>query len=219
MVKQQNPWGGFASSQDTTIALQAMAKYAKAIYRKKGDSTITIRSKSGFAQAVHVDKDNSLTVQKVDLPEIPGEYSVSATGEGFVYLQSHLHFNALPEESEKGYFSFNVSTEPSHWTHASKKEFNIHVDVGYLGKRKNTNMALIIVTMVSGYVPDRESVNKLKKHPLVERTEILHENVTIYLKKISHETVSLEFSVEQEALVENLQPATAFVLDYYDPGM
>ncbi|XP_077114609.1 alpha-2-macroglobulin-like protein 1 [Ranitomeya variabilis] len=217
MVKQQNPWGGFASSQDTTIALQALAQYAKAIYRKKGDSTITIRSKSGFAQDIHVDKSNSLSVQKVDLPEIPGEYSVSAKGEGFVYLQSHLHCNVLPEESEKGYFSFNVSTEPSHWTYASKKEFNVHVDVRYLGKRENTNMALIIVTMVSGYVPDRESVNKLKKHPLVERTEILPENVTIYLKKISHETVSLEFSVEQEALVENLQPATAVVLDYYDP--
>ncbi|CAJ0966569.1 unnamed protein product [Ranitomeya imitator] len=202
---------------DTTIALQAMAKYAKVIYRKKGDLTITIRSKSGFEKIVHVDKDNSLSVQKVNLPEIPGEYTVSATGKGFVYFQSHLHCNVLPKESEKGYFSFNVSTEPSHWTHASKKEFNIHVDVGYLGRRENTNMALIIVTMVSGYVPDRESVNKLRINPLVERTEILPENVTIYLKKISHETVSLDFSVEQEALVENLQPATAVVLDYYDP--
>ncbi|XP_073402575.1 alpha-2-macroglobulin-like protein 1 isoform X2 [Dendrobates tinctorius] len=217
MLKQQNSRSGFASSQDTTIAIQAMAKYAKAIYRKKGDSTITIRSKSGFENTVNVNKANSLTVQRVDLPEIPGEYSVSATGEGFVCLQSQLHYNVLPEEGEKGYFSFNVSTEPSHWTHASKKEFNVHVDVRYLGKRECTNMALIIVGMVSGYVPDRESVNKLNKNPLVERTEILPENVTIYLKKIGNETVSLDFSVEQEALVENLQPATAFVVDYYDP--
>ncbi|CAJ0956714.1 unnamed protein product, partial [Ranitomeya imitator] len=152
--------GNQGKHRDTTIALQAMAKYAKVIYRKKGDLTITIRSKSGFEKIVHVDKDNSLSVQKVNLPEIPGEYTVSATGKGFVYFQSHLHCNVLPKESEKGYFSFNVSTEPSHWTHASKKEFNIHVDVGYLGRRENTNMALIIVTMVSGYVPDRESVNK-----------------------------------------------------------
>ncbi|XP_073402573.1 alpha-2-macroglobulin-like protein 1 [Dendrobates tinctorius] len=217
MLKQQNSWGGFDSSQDTTIAIQALTKYAKAIYRKKGDSTITIHSKSGFVNKVNVNKANSLTVQRVDLLEIPGEYSVSATGDGFVYLQSQLHYNVLPEEGEKGYFSFSVSTEPSHWTHASKKKFNVHVDVRYLGKRECTNMALIIVGMVSGYVPDRESVNKLNKNPLVEKTEILLENVTIYLEKICHESVSLDFSVEQEALVENLQPATAFVVDYYDP--
>ncbi|XP_073541267.1 alpha-2-macroglobulin-like protein 1 isoform X2 [Phyllobates terribilis] len=217
MVKEQNPWGGFGSSQDTTIALQAVAKYAKAIYRKKGDSTVTIHSKSGFEKIVHVNKSNSLYVQKIDLPEIPGEYSVAATGEGFVYLQSHLHCNVLPEHTEKEYFSFNVSTEPSDWTHASKKKFNVHVDVRYLGKRENTNMALIIVTMVSGYVPDSESVNKLKKNSLVERIEILAQNITIYLEKLTPETVNLDFSVEREALVENLQPATAIVLDYYDP--
>ncbi|XP_073541269.1 alpha-2-macroglobulin-like protein 1 [Phyllobates terribilis] len=217
MVKEQNPWGGFRSSQDTTMALQALAKYAKAIYRKKGDSTVTIRSKSGFEEIVHVAKSNSLNVHTVNLPEVPGEYSVAATGEGFLYLQSHLHCNVLPEDTEKEYFSFNVSTEPSDWTHASKKKFNVHLDVRYLGKRENTNMALIIVTMVSGYVPDRESVNKLMKNPLVARTEILPQNVSIYLTKLTHETIKLDFSVEQEALVENLQPATAFVLDYYDP--
>ncbi|KAM4034380.1 alpha-2-macroglobulin-like protein 1 [Anomaloglossus baeobatrachus] len=217
LVKQQNPWGGFGSSQDTSIALQAVAKYAKAIYRKKGDSTVTIQLKSGFEKIVHVDGSNSLFVQMVDLPDIPGEYSVSAAGEGVLYIQSHLHYNVLPEKHEKEYFSFNVTTEPCDWSHVSKKEFNVHVNVRYLGKRENTNMTLIILDMVSGYVPDKESVRKLKKHPLVERTEISAQNITIYLKQLSHETVSLDFSVEQEAYVENLQPATAAVLDYYDP--
>ncbi|KAM4034379.1 alpha-2-macroglobulin-like protein 1 [Anomaloglossus baeobatrachus] len=217
LVKRQNPWGGFGSSQVTSIALQAVAKYAKAIYRKTGDSTVTIQLKSGFEKIVHVDKSNSLFVQMVDLPDIPGEYSVSATGEGFLYIQLHVHYNVLPEKHEKEYFSFNVTTEPCDWNHASKKEFKIHVNVRYLGQRENTNMALIILDMVSGYVPDKESVNKLKKHPLVERTEISAQNITMYLKPLSHETVSLDFSVEQEADVDNLQPTTAAVLDYYDP--
>ncbi|KAM4012088.1 alpha-2-macroglobulin-like, partial [Anomaloglossus baeobatrachus] len=90
LLKQQNPWGGFGSSQDTSIALQAVAKYAKAIHRKEGDSTVTIRLKSGFEKIVHVDKSNSLIVQMVDLPDIPGEYSVSATGEGVLYMQVEI---------------------------------------------------------------------------------------------------------------------------------
>ncbi|XP_069836204.1 alpha-2-macroglobulin-like protein 1 [Dendropsophus ebraccatus] len=217
IVSQQNPWGGFYSSQDTTIALQALAKYAKAISHKKGDSTVTIKSKSGFEKIVHVDKSNSLLVQTVDLPEIPGEYTVRATGDGFVCVQSHLHYNVLPEESEKGYFSFNVSTEPSTCSHASQKRFDVHIDVSYSGKRENTNMAIIEVASFSGYVPDKDSVKKLKKNPLVERTEVSEGKIYMYLEKLTHDPVSFVFTLEQEALVENLQPVTAEVYDYYDP--
>ncbi|XP_069836198.1 alpha-2-macroglobulin-like [Dendropsophus ebraccatus] len=217
IVTQQNPWGGFYSSQDTTIALQALAKYAKAISHKKGDSTVTIKSKSGFEKIVHVDKSRSLLVQTVDLSEIPGEYTVSAIGNGFVYVQSHLHYTVLPAESVKGYFSFNVSTEPSTCSHASQKRFDVHIDVSYSGKRANTNMAMIVVEPVSGYVPDKESVRKLKKNPLVERTELSVDKISIYLEKLTHDPVSFVFTLEQEALVENLQPAIAVVFDYYDP--
>ncbi|XP_056385113.1 alpha-2-macroglobulin-like protein 1 [Hyla sarda] len=217
IVKHQNAWGGFYSSQDTTLAIQALAQYAKAINHKKGDSTVTIKSKSGFEKTIHVDKSNNLLVQTVDLPEIPGEYTVSATGDGFVYLQSHLHCNVLPEKTEKEYFSFNVSTEPSTCNHASWKRFDVHIDVSYSGKRENTNMAMIIVETVSGFIPDKDSVKKLKKNPLVERTEVSAENITIYLSKLTHEPVSFVFSLEQEAPVQNLQPASAVVFDYYDP--
>ncbi|XP_069836259.1 alpha-2-macroglobulin-like [Dendropsophus ebraccatus] len=217
LVKQQNPYGGFYSTQDTAIAVQALAKYAKAISHKKGDSTVTIKSKSGFEKTVHVDKTDSLLVQKIDLPEIPGEYTVTAIGDGFVYCQSHLYYHALPEEPEKGYFSFNVSSEPSTCTHASWKKFDVHMDVRYSGKREHTNMAMIVVKTVSGYVPEKESMRKLKKHPLVDRTEVSAHNISIYLTKLTHEPVSFVFTLEQETPVQNLQPGIAVVFDYYDP--
>ncbi|XP_066457063.1 alpha-2-macroglobulin-like [Eleutherodactylus coqui] len=217
MVTHQNPWGGFGSSQDTTVALHAMAEYAKAIKHKEGDATVTISSNSGFQKTVHVDKNNNLLVQTVDLPEIPGEYTMKATGDGFVYAQSHIHYNALPDPTEKGQFSFNISTEPSTCSRVSQQRFIVHMDVKYSGKREETNMAIIEVDHVSGYVPDKDTVEKLKKHPLVERTEISAQNLTIYLKKLTHETVSLAFAMEREAHVENLQPANVVIYDYYDP--
>ncbi|XP_069836270.1 alpha-2-macroglobulin-like isoform X2 [Dendropsophus ebraccatus] len=218
IVKRQNPQGGFYSSQDTTIALQALAKYAKASYQQEADSTVTIRSNSGFEKTVRVDKNNYLLVQTVDLPEIPGEYTVTATGDGFVYLQSHLYYHALPEEPEIGYFSFNVSVEPSTCTHASWKKFNIHMDAKYSGKRQHTNMAIIVVDTVSGYVPDKDSVKKLKKNPLVERTEVTEQSIYIYLTKLTHDPVSFVLTLQQEALVQNLQPGIAEVYDYYNPA-
>ncbi|KAM3912628.1 alpha-2-macroglobulin-like [Leptodactylus fuscus] len=217
LMSLQNAWGGFYSSQDTTLGLQAMAKYAEAIKHKKEDVTVTITSNSGFKKTVHVDKRNSLLVQQIELPDPFGEYSISATGEGFVSVQPHLHFFRMPDTHGKGPFSFNVSTEPSVCTHASYERFDVHVDVSYGGARPNSNMAVIVVETVSGYVPNRDSVKKMEKDPIVERTEITAQNVSIYLKKVSHEAFSLVFCMEQEAHVENLQPANAAVIDYYNP--
>ncbi|XP_056385122.1 alpha-2-macroglobulin-like isoform X2 [Hyla sarda] len=217
IMNWQNPYGGFQSSQDTTLALQALAKYARATRHKKGDSTVTIHSKSGFKKTVHVDKSNSLLVQTVDLPEIPGEYIVSATGDGFVYLQSHMHYHTLPDASERGHFSLNVSTTPSVCTQESQRKFDIHVDVRYSGNREYTNMAIIIIEPVSGYSPDRNSVKKLKNNSAVSRTEVSAEKISIYMDKLTHDSESLVFSLEQETNVENLQPATVVVYDYYFP--
>ncbi|XP_066457065.1 alpha-2-macroglobulin-like protein 1 [Eleutherodactylus coqui] len=217
MVTYQNLRGGYTSSQDTTIALQAMAKFAEAIKHKEGDATVTITSNSGFQKIVHVDKNNNLLVQTVDLPDIPGNYTISVTGDGLVYAQSHLYYYALPDRTEKGHFPFHISTEPSTCSRVSQQRFNVHMDVGYAGKREETNMAIIVVDHVSGYVPDEDTVEEMKKHPLVEKTEISAQNLTIYLKKLTHKTVNLNFSMEREAHVENLQPANVLVYDYYDP--
>ncbi|XP_044151967.1 alpha-2-macroglobulin-like protein 1 [Bufo gargarizans] len=213
----QNPYGGFRSSQDTTVALEALTKYAKATNNQKRDSTVTISSESGFQKIVHVEKSNSLLVQTVDLPKIPEKYTVSNKGDGFVLLQVHLHYNAFPKASDKDYFSLNVSTEPSACTHESQKKFDVHVDVRYTGKRENTNMALILIEPTSGYIPDKKSLEKLKQHPGVQRTEVSAEKVTIYLDTLTHATESYVLSLEQESNVENLQPATVVVHDYYFP--
>ncbi|XP_066455001.1 alpha-2-macroglobulin-like [Eleutherodactylus coqui] len=217
LVSKQNTNGGFPSSQDTTLALQALAKYAKVIKHKQGDSTVTIRSKSGFERTVHVDKINSFLVQRVDLPEIPGEYIVSITGNGAVYLQSRLHYNSLPETFERRYFSLNISSEPSVCTHESQKKFNVHMDIRYSGKRKHSNMAVILIESVSGYVLDKNSIKKLEKNPVVKKTEVSTQIVSIYLDKVTHTPESFVFSFEQETHVENLQPATVAVYDFYFP--
>ncbi|CAN2390047.1 alpha-2-macroglobulin-like, partial [Pristimantis euphronides] len=217
LVTHQTPNGGFYSTQDTNMAIQALAKYAAAIKHMKGDSTVTIRAESGFEKIVHLDKSNSLLIKTVDLPHVPGEYTVGVTGNGLVYLQSHLHYNALPDPSERGHFSLNVSTEPSVCTHETHRKFDVHMDVSYSGKRKNTNMVVILIEPLSGHLPNKASVKKLKNNPAVKRTEIWAKKISIYLDKVTHTTESLVFSLEQETNVENLQPATITVYDYYDP--
>ncbi|NXK41924.1 A2MG protein, partial [Piprites chloris] len=85
---QQNPNGGFSSTQDTVVALQALSLYGALTYAKsRAASKVTLQSGGNFQQDFQVDPTNRLLLQRMSLPRVPGEYSVEVSGEGCVYLQ------------------------------------------------------------------------------------------------------------------------------------
>lgn len=70
------------------MALQALSLYGAATYAKSGAaSKVALRSGGDFQQDFQVDPSNRLLLQRVPLPQVPGEYSVEVSGEGCVYLQ------------------------------------------------------------------------------------------------------------------------------------
>ncbi|KAM4605855.1 alpha-2-macroglobulin-like [Discoglossus pictus] len=216
IIKQQNPFGGFSSTQDTVVALQALALYAKNTYSEKEDVKVTVRSLSGFQEQLHVDKSNSFLLQRVTLPDIPGEYTVTAVGSGCVYVQTHLKYHIPPPKSEI-YFGLTVSTQPAVCTEESQAGFSILVETSYSGNRISSNMAMIEVDLLTGFFPDKKSVKRLEKNPNVRRTEVKPEKVIIYLEELSNEKETFSFSVIRDTPVRNLQPASVRVYDYYAP--
>uniref|UniRef100_A0A8U7M178 Uncharacterized protein n=1 Tax=Corvus moneduloides TaxID=1196302 RepID=A0A8U7M178_CORMO len=87
LTKQQNPYGGFASTQDTVVALEALALYATTIFSKDSpDLQVSLTSK-GFSQNFRVDKSNRLLLQTVELPAIAQDYTLRVQGHGCLFLQ------------------------------------------------------------------------------------------------------------------------------------
>ncbi|KTF90376.1 hypothetical protein cypCar_00011266 [Cyprinus carpio] len=64
LSKQQNAYGGFSSTQDTVVALQALAKYSAAIYNPEGSITVTVTSPSGQKNQFTVNQNNRLLYQE-----------------------------------------------------------------------------------------------------------------------------------------------------------
>ncbi|XP_063290776.1 alpha-2-macroglobulin-like protein 1 [Pelobates fuscus] len=217
VIKQQNPRGGFSSTQDTVVALQALSKYAKATFIESGYAKIRIRSHPGFQKQLIVDKSKSLLMQKVVLPYIPGKYTVTATGKGCVYVQTYLKYH-IPTSKTDTHFILSVNTQPTVCTSHVGRSFEILVEVRYTGNRISSNMVIVEVELLSGFISIEESVKKLEKNPLIKRTEVTAEKVIIYLEELKHQTEEFSFFVKQETLVKNLQPANVRVYDYYDPG-
>ncbi|KAM6115011.1 alpha-2-macroglobulin-like protein 1 [Phoenicopterus ruber ruber] len=217
LSKQQNPYGGFASTQDTVVALQALAKYAALMYGTNGDFTVTVTSPTGTTQDFALHNSNRLVLQRAALRELPGTYGVRARGQGCALVQLTLRYNVPPPPSV-GTFDLRVETEPGECSGDASARFRLLLRARYTGERPATNMVVIEAKLPSGYIPDKSSMVELKRQKLVKKVEVQPDQVTIYLDQLTKEEETFAFTATQDFPVRNLQPATVTLYDYYETG-
>uniref|UniRef100_A0A8B9C5J7 A2ML1 protein n=1 Tax=Anser brachyrhynchus TaxID=132585 RepID=A0A8B9C5J7_9AVES len=165
LSRQQNPYGGFASTQDTVVALQALAKYATLTYGSNGDFVVTVTAPAGSTQDFVLDASNRLVLQRAALHELPGLYAVQARGQGCVTLR----YNVPPPPST-GTFDLRVETEPKTCSADATPSLSTGLcPCRYTGERPTTNMAVI------------EAKSPL---PLHSKVEVQTDQVTIYLDQV-----------------------------------
>ncbi|KAK1887941.1 Alpha-2-macroglobulin [Dissostichus eleginoides] len=171
LVQQQNPYGGFSSTQDTVVALQALAKYGAATYSAEGSTAVTVTSLGGLNIEFRVDQSNRLLYQEQNLSEVPGEYTIRAQGQSCVLAQ---------------------------------------------GRREETNMVIINIKLLSGYIVDKSSLELLKSDRSVKRVDLDEGYINIYLDGLKKdETLIYSVTMEEDVPVRNLKPAVVKVYDYY----
>ncbi|KAF3816367.1 hypothetical protein GH733_014540, partial [Mirounga leonina] len=217
ITKQQNSQGGFSSTQDTVVALQALSRYGAATFtRTRKPAQVAVQYSGTLVTKFQVDDDNRLLLQQTSLPKVPEEYTMTVTGEGCVYLQTSLRYNILPEKAEFP-FALEVQTLPQTCDRPkAHTSFHISLNVSYTGSRPTSNMVIIDVKMVSGFIPLKPTVKMLERSNHVSRTEVSNNHVLIYLDKVTNQTLSLSFMVLQDVPVRELKPAIVKVYDYYE---
>uniref|UniRef100_A0A8C0XD37 Alpha-2-macroglobulin n=1 Tax=Castor canadensis TaxID=51338 RepID=A0A8C0XD37_CASCN len=219
ITKQQNSHGGFSSTQDTVVALHALSRYGAATFAKSGKaSLVTIQSSGTFSTKFQVDNSNRLLLQQVTLPDLPGDYDINVSGEGCMYTQTALKYNVLLEKKQSA-FTLQVQTVPQTCDGLkAHKSFQISLEVSYTGSRPVSNMVIVDVKMVSGFIPLKTTVKLLTRSSHMSRTEVSSNNVLIYLDQVTSQTLSFSFTVQQDIPVRNLKPALVKVYDYYETG-
>ncbi|XP_031139595.1 alpha-2-macroglobulin-like isoform X4 [Sander lucioperca] len=215
LTSQQNYYGGFSSTQDTVVALQALALYSTLVFSLKGSSTVTVQSPSGQLM-FDVNQNNKLLYQEKQLQDVTGKYSLEVKGTACAAIQISLVYN-IPTPADVTALSVEVKPEAD--CTSKRPKLSLNLTSLYSGKESSTNMVILDIKMLSGFVPDPESLNMLKRALLVDRVEQKEDHVLVYIRELP-KNIGINHSLKliQEHQVENLKPAVVKIYDYYQPS-
>ncbi|XP_047140666.1 murinoglobulin-1 isoform X2 [Hydra vulgaris] len=221
LSKQRNSLGGWSSTQDTVLAMQALSGFAEYSFGASQNMNIVVKAGNSFTHTFKVTKGNSLVSQTVEDIPVPNTVDVVASGDGCSLIQTSVQYN-VKEVTLKPSFQLTSSVTQVNeaiTAQQSCKPQNIKVCAYYTGVG-DSNMAIIDIQMVSGFEPNKESLDKARnnKESNIKDIEAKGKSVVFYFDKISSSGTCIKFRIDQTSIVEKRKPAAIKVYDYYDTG-
>ncbi|XP_073673327.1 alpha-2-macroglobulin-like [Garra rufa] len=211
LVKQQNAYGGFSSTQDTVVALQALSLYATKVFSSDGSSTVTVQS-AGDTHHFDVNQDNKLLYQEKQLQNVPAKYSIEVKGSTCVSVQMSLFYNIpTPKESK----ALQVIARLGGVCQSTTAQIlGVVLDIMYTGTQDSSNMVIVDMKLLSGFKLEPSSLDALTKS--VHRVESKDDHVIMYLQELQKNIPFRHIlHIKQTFSVKNLKPAVVKVYDYY----
>ncbi|XP_051551566.1 alpha-2-macroglobulin-like protein 1 [Myxocyprinus asiaticus] len=220
LVQQQNPYGGFSSTQDTVVALQALSLYAR-VFRSTGSSTVTISSVGETYQFV-VNETNQLLYQEKSLKKVLGKCSIDVKGSACASVQIALFYN-IPAPVQTTKLSVEAKVTGDCFSSLGQK-LMLNFTVKYNGTQSNTNMVIMDIKLLSGFTADTSTVGLTFTPPnsfvpIVEHVDHDGDHVIVYLKAVPKDIpLTFRLQLTRAFQVKNIKPAVIKVYDYYDPS-
>nr|XP_033811133.1 C3 and PZP-like alpha-2-macroglobulin domain-containing protein 8 isoform X1 [Geotrypetes seraphini] len=111
LSQQRNALGGFSSTQDTCVALQALSEYAILSYVGGVNLTVSLASTNlDYQETFELNKSNKKILQTAVIPSLPTGLFVSAKGEGCCLMQIDVTYN-VPDPVAKPAFQLLVNVK------------------------------------------------------------------------------------------------------------
>ncbi|XP_064539099.1 thioester-containing protein 1 allele R1 [Drosophila montana] len=218
LVAQRNSFGGFASSQDTVAGLQALIQFAKksGYEPARWDVSVSNHGQREKTEKLSLTEDNDLLLQTVEFPQGTKSLSYEAKGTGAALLQISYQYNVV-EKEPKPSFKIQAIIKPE--SPPAKLELSVCVEYVEEGKAKASNMAILEVSLPSGYTADEESFKDIQEIERVRLVETKNDDsvVVIYFESLPRgELKCLPIEAFKTHAVANQKPAPIVLYDYYD---
>ncbi|ESP05271.1 hypothetical protein LOTGIDRAFT_227923 [Lottia gigantea] len=160
LTEQQNSNGGFISTQDTIVALQALSGYAALMFKGSPSQNVFIDT-FDYAKTFDINQTNALVQLTTPIIAFPTSITVMAKGKGCSVLQATVRYNMIEEREPVEPFYLNVEVQSPIFKPNVCKRRGLKICSSYLGERNASNMAVIVVKMPTGWTADMYTVNKV----------------------------------------------------------
>lgn len=209
LATQRNSQGGFVSTQDTIVALQALAHYSLKVKSEETNLNLALKENE-VSHDLALTPDNLLLLQKQKLATLPTQISADITGKGCFMIQTVLRYN-VKESPEKNSFTLSAKIEDAK---------NLNICASYTGTKEKTNMAVIEIELLSGFSAYESSIEALinEVEAPVKRYEYDGEkgHIVLYFDEIPKTETCWKIELKQVTKIEELKAALVKIYDYYN---
>jgi CD109 antigen len=213
LISQRNSKGGFYSTQDTIVGLEALSKAAVLVCDNNKNIDINVKYGNDTKNSkFSVNNENAMVLQSHLLSTDTENVEVQAIGQGICVVQLAHQYHI--SEAEKNAFNLQADVSKLEGT-----KLIVKVIVSFDSEKKS-NMAVVEIELPSGFVYDKDFESKLQENQLVKRVETKEgdTSVAVYFDEMGNSQNVLEFHAIKSHDVSNLKPADVKVYDYYDNG-
>ncbi|XP_047030679.1 CD109 antigen [Helicoverpa zea] len=219
--------GGWASTQDTYIALRALIEYTNR-KRLRDVSSLSVAvdavALAGDTRTLHVRNDNLAVMQFVDIPSAWGTVKVTARGAGYAILQLSVQYNVDTPRFQTPPPARCFSLLASHHYYG-RNQSHIHVQAcaswTMLEESPRSGMAVLEVGVPTGYMLQQQRLDAYvlsRRVPTLQRAKYTPTKVLFYFDYLSEEQTCVNFTIERWFPVANMSRYLPMrVYDYYAP--
>ncbi|MBN1629712.1 MAG: alpha-2-macroglobulin [Thermoleophilia bacterium] len=213
LVGQRNSQGGFGTTQDTVVALQALIEYATL---GATDTNMTVTVAAGdVTKDVKITPENFDVTQVVEVPA--GEVvKVTAKGKGEAVVQGVLRYNLPEAEGETSVFDIRIDYDTDQV--AVNDLIDIDVSITFDPPQPiKAGMTVLDISVPTGFAAVEDSLESLLTRPNIKRYEIAGRKVIVYIEDMDPgDTVSFSFQAVALYPVSG-KGAASTVYSYYTP--
>uniref|UniRef100_A0AC35U3G6 A2M_N_2 domain-containing protein n=1 Tax=Rhabditophanes sp. KR3021 TaxID=114890 RepID=A0AC35U3G6_9BILA len=219
LTSQRNALGGFSSTQDTSIGLQALGGYAEQVYSE--DFNVQIRVDMGNdSHTFEINDENAMVLQSYVVKNYDSPIVIKGNGTGVVFIQVQYSYHKVATRDDSP-FVCSKDIKGSQ----TRVQMDLCCQYKGLGQRSNgsisekSNMAVAQINALSGYRYDIEETNKLSSIHDLQRIDLDNDDtkVNIYFNPLGSSPVCLTLYSDIAYQVVDQKPAQMRIFDYYDP--
>jgi CD109 antigen len=221
LVSKRNANGGYGSTQDTVVTLQALTEYATGS-RSDVDLTVTLKGE-GVDQRLTINKDNFDVLQLVQMP-VNTRIDMTVTGKGDAIGQVVRRFNEPMADTAPAaqMLKIDVKYDTAEVAVNDLVKVSVSLDFNPLPELNIAEAGMIVldVSVPTGFAPVTDSIVAVtQKMTNIKRYEVAGRKVIFYVENMKPgQQIAFDFQVKALYPVK-AKGVTSTAYSYYRPDI